>query len=99
MELPVDLICTSHGVIWRDNPSQIIHKYLEWADDYQENQITIIYDTMWNSTRLMAEAIAAGIQDEDPEVTVKVLHAAKYDKTISSRRSSSPRPSWRALPP
>ncbi|HPU64965.1 MAG TPA: anaerobic nitric oxide reductase flavorubredoxin [Limnochordia bacterium] len=80
MELPVDLICTSHGVIWRDNPSQIIHKYLEWADDYQENQITIIYDTMWNSTRLMAEAIAAGIQDEDPEVMVKVLHAAKYDK-------------------
>ncbi|HOK32481.1 MAG TPA: anaerobic nitric oxide reductase flavorubredoxin [Limnochordia bacterium] len=80
MELPVNLICTSHGVIWRDDPAQIIHKYLEWADNYQENQISIVYDTMWNSTRLMAEAIAAGIQAEDPKVTVKLFNAAKYDK-------------------
>ena len=35
---------------------------------------------MWNSTRLMAEAIAVGIQQEDPEVTVKLLNAAKVDK-------------------
>ncbi|MGI6159462.1 MAG: anaerobic nitric oxide reductase flavorubredoxin [Limnochordia bacterium] len=80
MDLPVNLICTSHGVLWRDNPAQIIQKYLEWADAYQENQITIVYDTMWNSTRLMAEAIAVGIQQEDPEVTVKLLNAAKVDK-------------------
>ena len=80
MALPVNLICTSHGVLWRDNPAQIIQKYLEWADAYQENQITIVYDTMWNSTRLMAEAIAVGIQQEDPEVTVKLLNAAKVDK-------------------
>lgn len=80
LELPVDLICTSHGVIWREDPTQIIHKYLEWADNYQENQISIVYDTMWNSTRLMAEAIANGIRAEDPTVTVKLLNAAKTDK-------------------
>lgn len=80
LELPVDLICTSHGVIWKDDPAQIIHQYLEWADNYQENQISLVYDTMWNSTRLMAEAIAAGIQAEDPEVEVKLLNAAKVDK-------------------
>ena len=34
--LPVDMIATSHGVIWRDNPAQIIEKYLEWADNYQK---------------------------------------------------------------
>ena len=79
-ELPLDMICTSHGVIWRDNPAQIVEKYLEWANDYQENQITIVYDTMWNSTRLMAEAIAYGIQVEDPSVTVKVYNVAKQDK-------------------
>lgn len=79
-ELPLDMICTSHGVIWRDNPAQIIEKYLEWADDYQENQITIIYDTMWQSTRLMAEAIANGIMKEDPTVVVKIQNVAKQDK-------------------
>ena len=29
--LPVDMICPSHGIIWRDNPLQIVNKYMEWA--------------------------------------------------------------------
>lgn len=78
--LPVDMICTSHGVIWKDNPTQIISKYLEWADNYKENQITIIYDTMWNATRKMAEAITKGIQKVDKDVTVKLMNVAKEDK-------------------
>lgn len=72
--LPVAMICPSHGVIWRENPLQIVQKYREWAADYQENQITIIYDTMWNSTRHMAEQIAAGIKMSDKEVTVKLFN-------------------------
>ncbi|MBM7582729.1 flavorubredoxin [Caldicoprobacter guelmensis] len=80
MGLPIDIICTSHGIIWRDNPLQIVNKYLEWADNYQENQITIIYDTMWNGTRRMAEAIAEGIRSADDAVVVKLYNASKYDK-------------------
>ncbi|HBV87710.1 MAG TPA: MBL fold hydrolase [Desulfosporosinus sp.] len=72
--LPVDMICPSHGVIWRDNPLQIVDKYMGWAKDYQENQITIIYDTMWNSTRHMAETIAAGIKQSNKTVTVKLFN-------------------------
>ena len=78
--LPLDMICTSHGVIWRDNPGQIVEKYLQWADSYKEDQITILYDTMWNSTRVMAEQIAAGIREADPQVTVKLFNLAKTDK-------------------
>jgi flavorubredoxin len=73
--LPVEMICPSHGLIWRNNPLQIVNKYQAWAKDYQENQITIIYDTMWNSTRQMAEQIAAGIKSSDKEVTVKLFNA------------------------
>ena len=65
MNLPIKMICPSHGLIWRENPTQIVEKYLEWANNYQENQITIVYDTMWNSTRKMAEAIAKGIEKKD----------------------------------
>jgi flavorubredoxin len=79
-DLPLDIICTSHGVIWRDKPEQIVEKYLEWADDYQENQISILYDTMWDGTRLMAEKIAGGITDVDNEVNVKLFNLAKSDK-------------------
>ena len=80
LKLPVDLICPSHGVIWKDNPAQIIEQYLKWADSYQENQITLIYDTMWNATRKMAEAIADGIRQADKSITVKLFNAAKEDK-------------------
>ncbi len=78
--LPLDMICTSHGIIWRDNPAQIVEKYMEWADNYQENQITILYDTMWESTRVMAEQIAAGIRSADDSVTVKLFNLSKTDK-------------------
>ncbi len=78
--VPVDMICPSHGVIWKDDPTQIVHAYLKWADSYQENRISIVYDSMWGATRQMAEAIAAGIRSRDPEVTVKLMNTAKEDK-------------------
>lgn len=79
--LPLDMICPSHGIIWRDKPQQIVETYLKWAADYQENQITIIYDTMWNGTRRMAETIAEGILAADKSVTVKLYNSARSDKT------------------
>ncbi len=81
MNLKIDMICPSHGLIWRKEPTQIVEKYLEWANKYQEEQITIIYDTMWNDTRKMAEAIAKGIQEKDEKVTIKLMNTAKDDKT------------------
>lgn len=80
LNLPLKLICPSHGVIWKNRPADIVEQYLKWADDYQENQITIVYDTMWQSTRLMAEAIAEGIRNADAEVKVKILNVAREDK-------------------
>ena len=80
MNLPLKLICPIHGVIWRTNPEKIVEKYLLWAEAYSENQVTIVYDTMWNSTRLMAEAIARGICSAAPGMTVKLFNAAKEDK-------------------
>lgn len=78
--LPVNVICPSHGVIWRDNPLQIVQHYLKWADNYQENQITILYDTMWDGTRKLAERIVQGITTSDVDVTVKLFNVARSDK-------------------
>lgn len=78
--LPVNIICPSHGVIWKENPAQIVETYLKWANQYKENQIVLIYDTMWDSTRKMAEAIADGIKLKDKSVTVKLFNTAKTDK-------------------
>jgi len=80
LNLPVAMICPSHGIMWRKDPLQIVNKYVQWANNYQENQITIVYDSMWNGTRKMAEAIAEGIIAADSSVTVKLFQCARSDK-------------------
>jgi flavorubredoxin len=81
LNLPVAMICPSHGIMWRKDPLQIVNKYVQWAGNYQENQITIVYDSMWNGTRKMAEAIAEGITSADSTVAVKLCQCARSDKS------------------
>jgi flavorubredoxin len=80
LNLPVDMICPSHGIMWRKDPLQIVNKYAQWANNYQENQITIIYDSMWTGTRRMAEAIAEGVKSADSSTAVKLFQCARSDK-------------------
>lgn len=79
MNLDIDIIAPSHGIIWRDNPLQIVDKYISWCDDYKENLITIIYDTMWNGTKTLAEKIAQGIREKDADVQIKIFNLPKSD--------------------
>lgn len=80
LNLEIDMICPGHGIIWRESTKDIIEKYLEWSDNYSENQITIIYDTMWNATRRIAETLAEGLREADRNSTVKIINSSKYDK-------------------
>ena len=80
LNVPIDIIAPSHGVVWRKDPLQIVQKYMAWAQDYQEDQVTILYDSMWDGTRVMAENIALGIRKANPTVNLKVYNIAKTDK-------------------
>ena len=80
MNLDIDIIAPSHGAIWRENPMQIVEKYALWANAYQENQITVLYDTMWEGTAKIAHRIAEEISRQSPETVVKVFNIAKSDK-------------------
>ncbi|MBJ2357476.1 MAG: flavodoxin domain-containing protein [Sphaerochaeta sp.] len=80
LNLPIDIIAPSHGAIWRDNPMQIVNAYAAWADSYQENQITIVYDTMWDGTKQLAHALAGEIQALDGDTVVKVFSISQTDK-------------------
>lgn len=61
LNLPVDLIAPSHGVIWRKDPMQIVALYGEWAACKPTPTAVVLFDTMWNATRLLAEAIGRGL--------------------------------------
>ncbi len=79
LNLPVEMIAPSHGMIWRNDPLRIVRKYAEWSDEYDEGYVTIGYDTMYQATKKMAEAIAAGIEEEG--VQVKLFNTATCDQS------------------
>lgn len=80
LNLPIDIIAPSHGAIWRDNPLQIVEQYAKWANNYQENQVTIAYDNMWEGTAKIAHEIAREIAKQSPDTVVKLFNIAKADK-------------------
>ena len=54
--LNLDMICSSHGLIWRNKKDigNILHLYDKWSRHESENRVVIVYDTMWHSTEKMA---------------------------------------------
>ena len=80
LNLPIDIIAPSHGVIWRDNPTQIVEKYYEWSQNYQEDQVTVIYDTMWEGTEKLAHSISRELSLLSPQTRIKLFNVSKTDK-------------------
>lgn len=78
MNIPVDIIAPSHGIIWRKDPMQIVEKYYEWASGKNDGSAVIIYDTMWKATEKMALAIAEGLGKEG--VKHMLFHMAVCDR-------------------
>jgi len=78
LNLRVEMIAPSHGVIWRKDPIQIVKKYQEWAAQTPKKQAVVLYDTMWQGTRRMAEAVGHGLAAEN--VPYKLFHMAISDR-------------------
>ena len=78
LNLPVEIIAPSHGIIWRDDPLQIVKTYQEWASQKPAKSAVILYDTMWEGTRKMAEAIGNGLAAEG--IPFKIFHMAVSDR-------------------
>ncbi len=78
LNLPVDIIAPSHGIIWRKDPLQIVNKYYEWASGKNDGSVAIIYDTMWHATEKMAQAISEGLEKEG--VKFKMFNMAVSDR-------------------
>ncbi|MEM2935731.1 MAG: flavodoxin domain-containing protein, partial [Candidatus Bathyarchaeia archaeon] len=79
MGIPLDMIAPSHGIIWRSEPKKIIDAYVKWSQGHAEEKVLVIYDTMWESTEVMAKAIVQGIMREGVET--RLFHLRKSDWT------------------
>ena len=68
----IDMIAPDHGLIFRSHADKAMEAYRDFASQRAGKKAVIIYDTMWQSTRKMALAVAEGLVSEG--VTVKVFH-------------------------
>jgi flavorubredoxin len=81
--LETDLICPSHGIIWKENISKIKEKYLEFASNNVTNKAVIVYDTMYSSTEKIGLAIAEGLIKNGVEVKVFKISKTPVSKIIA----------------
>ncbi len=76
LNLQIDIIAPDHGPIYRnsENIEWILNMYSSWASKKTiSNTAVIVYDTMWQSTDIMARAIAEGIELTGASVTMYPL--------------------------
>jgi flavorubredoxin len=59
--ISIQMIAPDHGPIWRKGPEEIVESYARWAEQKRTRKAVIVYDTMWHSTALMANAISDGL--------------------------------------
>lgn len=59
---------------------QIVEKYAKWCEDYQEDQITIVYDTMWEASASVAHLLGEYLHELSPNTKVRIFNCSKEDK-------------------
>lgn len=73
LNLDIEFVFPDHGPSWRGDWSWIADLYRDCAEQKPRKHALVAYSTMWNSTRILADAIADGIRSRDIEVVVADL--------------------------
>lgn len=61
--IPVNIICPSHGLIWRKNPGKVMELYNKWSRHEAEEGFVIAYASMYGNTEKYADEIARRISE------------------------------------
>ncbi len=72
-------IAPSHGIIWKQDLKKVLDAYRAWANGEVKEKVLVIYDTMWNSTEIMANEIAEAVRANGVEV--KLLNLQKNSRS------------------
>jgi len=73
LNLKIDMIAPSHGIIWRSNIPAIMEAYQRWSSGRTKKKIIVVYDTMWRSTEKMAGALTEALTAQGIEVALLSL--------------------------
>lgn len=56
--IPVSVIASTHGPVWRENPQKVLDLYDKWSRYESEDGVVIVFASMYGNTELMADYIA-----------------------------------------
>ncbi|TDX53178.1 FprA family A-type flavoprotein [Orenia marismortui] len=62
--LDIEVVASTHGPIWRDNPQRIIDDYSRWSKQDTEEGVVIVYGSMYGNTEKLVESVARNISKE-----------------------------------
>jgi len=84
-DLPIEMIATSHGLIWRrpEDIKKIISLYHAWANHVTERRVVIVYDTMWHSTEMMAVRLYQSLSQAGVPVVLLNLSATHISDAVT----------------
>ncbi|MBK8805971.1 MAG: FprA family A-type flavoprotein [Bacteroidales bacterium] len=71
--IAIDMICTSHGIIWKNHIPVILEAYRKWSNNETEKKVVIAWDSMWNTTEKMAYAIYEAFELKGYRVVMRNL--------------------------
>jgi len=78
----VKMIAPAHGQIWT-NPGTVLGAYMGWASgSARKNKVTIIYDTMHGSTKMLAHELAEGVIAGGCDVKLFNLHEDERSEIV-----------------
>ena len=61
MNLALEVLAPDHGPLYRKDLGWIMDLYGRWAEQKPTRKALVVFDTMWESDALMAEAVAEGL--------------------------------------
>jgi flavorubredoxin len=84
-DVEVEVICPSHGVMFRDKEDieRIVSLYKMWAAGESSEKAVLVYDTMYNSTEKMARSINEGLKSEGVDTRIFNLRVSDVSEIIS----------------
>jgi flavorubredoxin len=77
------IIAPDHGLIYRKNPAWVLEAYQKWAAGETTAKALVIYDTMWHSTEMLAEALTQGLMDAGVEAQMHHLRRTHYSDIVT----------------
>lgn len=79
----LEYVLPDHGVIWTKHIPDILACYVEWASCACAKDIVVVYDSMWQSTEMMAGRIYQNLVDQGMKVKKLHIRSTPVSKIIT----------------